>query len=105
MIITTNLGIVTAVEMAISMPKIMSKPLTMLKPRIKIKPLINKINPRIKIKVFENKLKIPNSQKHTAIKISKTPKTFMNIGFLKYNNFKNICPCSSTWTERQHPKL
>ena len=71
-----------AVDRAISMPKIISKPLTMLKPRIKINPLINKIKPRIKINLSENKLKIPNSQKHTAINMSKIPKAFMNIIFL-----------------------
>ena len=81
-IITINFGIVTDEEIAIIIPEIISKKLIMLKPNKKIKPLIKRIKPRIKINLLENKSKIPNSQKHTAMKISKIPKALINIIFL-----------------------
>ena len=66
--------------------------LTALNPIIKIKPLISKINPKIIINLPGKRLRIPNSQKHTAIKTSKNPKSFTSIDFLKADSLKIYAP-------------
>jgi hypothetical protein len=72
----------TDVAIAISIPTIISKKLATLIPIIKIRPFTIKIIASIKMKCEENKWKFPNNQKHSAIKISKTPNILMNIIFL-----------------------
>ena len=66
----------------IIIPITISKILTMLNPIKKIIPLAIKIKPRNKTKPEGRILKIPKSQKQTAMKISKTPNILTNIIFL-----------------------